>query len=164
MQRWEINPSDKRHQVPRKILERARIPRRYWTATLDFLPPNEAKQKLVAYMEELDKKLNDGRGLFLHGPFGTGKTAAASLVLVEVLSRSSNRVVFAQSAQLDWMARHRDETDENGVPWWMVRRSCAPGTTTFCPRSSPPTLVWRTWRRSSPGSPASSWTATTRST
>jgi DNA replication protein DnaC len=120
MDRWSIDPIDQRHLVPGKILTRGKVPRRFWDANLQFMPDSPSKQKYVEYLKALDDKLKGGTGLMLHGPFGTGKSACASLVLIEVLARSSNRVMFVQSAQLDWMARHRDDTDENGVPDWDV--------------------------------------------
>lgn len=120
MERWEIKPIESRHSVPGNILSRAKIPRRFWDANLDFIRESESKDKYVSFLKSLDDKLKNGIGLLLHGPYGTGKTACASLVLIEVLARSSNRVMFVQSAQLDWIARHRDETDANGVRGWDV--------------------------------------------
>ena len=109
MERWEIASFDDRHDVPGKILDRAKIPRRFWTTNLDFMTESGAKAKYITYLRDLDEKLKKGTSLLLHGAYGTGKTACASLVLIEVLARSSNRVLFIQSAQIDWLARHRTE-------------------------------------------------------
>jgi DNA replication protein DnaC len=109
MERWDIGPIDDRHDVPGKILERAKIPRRFWATSLDFMTESESKKKYIDYLRDLDKKLKTGTSLLLHGPYGTGKTACASLVLIEVLARSSNRTLFVQSAQIDWLARHRTD-------------------------------------------------------
>jgi DNA replication protein DnaC len=106
--------------VPAEILLRARIPRRFWKAALQELQGTPAHQRLLDYFLNLDSKFSVGMGLLLHGPFGCGKTAAACMALIEVLTRSSNRVFFVQAAQLDWLARHRSEVDASGVPAWTL--------------------------------------------
>jgi len=118
--RWDIRPSDQRKPVPGKLLERANIPRRFWESRLGIIDESPFKQSYVAYLEQLDDMLKRGRGLFLYGPYGSGKTAAACLVLIDVLCRSANRVYFIAMADLEWHWRNRHETDENGVPHWDV--------------------------------------------
>lgn len=124
MHRWDIEPPEARRPVQGKLLNRARIPRRFWTATLEVMAlgplTKEAKDAYVSYLDRLDENLKTGRGLILHGEIGSGKTAAACLTLIDVLARSSNRVFYVEMQRIDWMARHRDETDENGVPHWDV--------------------------------------------
>jgi DNA replication protein DnaC len=109
MERWDVKPFEDRHDVPGKILDRAKIPRRFWTTNLDFMVESDSKKKYIAYLTDLNSRLKAGTGLLLHGPYGTGKTACASLVLIEVLARSSNRALFVQSSQIDWLARHRED-------------------------------------------------------
>lgn len=120
MMQWEIDPPDRRRLVDGKLLERARIPRRYWKATLEAMGACEGKTQFVRYLEQLEDARRNGTGLCLFGEFGSGKTAAGCLALIDVLARSANRVFFVSVAELDWFARHRDETDQNGVPHWSV--------------------------------------------
>lgn len=99
---------------------RGNIPRRFWGANLGIMPESPFKQQYVDYLNNLDDMLNNGLGLLIHGPFGSGKTAAACLTLIDVLARSANRVWFISMADLDWHSRNRHETDQNGVPHWDV--------------------------------------------
>jgi len=118
--RWDIRPPNQRNPVSGKLLVRANIPRRFWESTLGLIDESPFKQGYVAYLDQLDDMLKRGRGLFLHGPYGSGKTAAACLVLIDVLCRSANRVYFIPMSDLEWHWRNRHETDENGVPHWDV--------------------------------------------
>lgn len=118
--RFDISPPDRRKPVPAKLLRAAGFPRRYWTATVDLIRPDSARSAVSDYMLDIQQMFEEGMGLLFHGPHGTGKTAAACLVLAEVMSRSANTTYFSMMSQIDWLARNRNSANENGVPYWDI--------------------------------------------
>lgn len=58
-------------------LERCGVGARYWDACRERL---REPQVICAYLDELEERVKDGRGLLLLGPIGVGKTAALALI------------------------------------------------------------------------------------
>ena len=62
----------------------ARLPQRYRDVAFDRFPVNEMPQPVVAevrrYTRDIVANLDEGRGLWLFGDVGTGKTTLAMLV------------------------------------------------------------------------------------
>lgn len=93
-------------------LERMRVPRRYWDATL-ALAPAEAAQKARKYVSE--SRYIRGEGLYLWGSLGIGKTALAAVILME-LRRRGHTALFVESAELVQKIMSREMFDWD-VSW-----------------------------------------------
>jgi DNA replication protein DnaC len=68
----------------REWLLRCGVGERYWEATRDKLREGGA---ILDYLEHLPARVQDGKGLLLLGPLGTGKTAAFALIAREAFER-----------------------------------------------------------------------------
>jgi DNA replication protein DnaC len=71
-------------QTPRTLtaedLQRANIPEEFWRTVVDRVP-DSARPTISAYLANLRTHAERGAGLLLWGDQGTGKTAAATLIL-----------------------------------------------------------------------------------
>ncbi len=93
------------------LLERSRLPRRYWTCTFDrTLETSENRQALARVRKYAEEFSRDSGGLFLTGPVGTGKTHMAACLVNELISREI-RVLFGNV--LDLLGRLRRSYDED---------------------------------------------------
>ena len=67
------------------------VPRRFRNMSLDRFPLNflaaGVRSELSAYVDALDENISEGRGLWLTGPPGSGKSAAAAMIVNEVNRR-----------------------------------------------------------------------------
>lgn len=84
----EVQESREPRKLTRLHLQACELPRKYWDASFDLVPP-EAKYLLVIqrFIEKLDEMIANGAGLLLWGPNRSGKTALAAIVLKEVVRR-----------------------------------------------------------------------------
>jgi len=80
------------------ILERTRIPRRFWETKYDNVPES-VHGYLGNYLRALDEMVDGGEGLLLWGPNGVGKTSVAALVAFE-LSRRGGTAYFVTAESL----------------------------------------------------------------
>ena len=65
-----------------RFLTRMNIPRLYWGCTFDKVPGFCDYLELVqSYALKIDSHIAEGRGLLLHGPYSSGKSAMATLLL-----------------------------------------------------------------------------------
>ncbi len=91
-----------RRNVAEKLLEGARIPRRYQHCTLaNFLSYNERLSRSLAAARRLaDEFPVDERGLFFIGPPGVGKTHLAVAVLKQAIETRGARGLFYDTRDL----------------------------------------------------------------
>jgi len=61
-------------------LERCCVGRRYWDATRDRI---QDPAEIVAYLDDLEGRIKEGRGLVLLGTVGVGKSAALAVIAKE---------------------------------------------------------------------------------
>jgi DNA replication protein DnaC len=90
---------------PRRIARRkARklagvIPRRYQGVSFDRPPVTEIYPPVVravrAYVDQVDERLDEGRGIWFHGDVGTGKTTLAMLISAEALKRGHSVAIYS---------------------------------------------------------------------
>jgi DNA replication protein DnaC len=90
---------------PRRIARRkARrlagvIPRRYQGVSFDRPPvthmPPEVVRAVRTYVERLDERLDEGRGIWFRGDVGTGKTTLAMLISGEALRRGRSVAIYS---------------------------------------------------------------------
>lgn len=67
------------------------VPRRFRNMSLDRFPlnflPEDVRTQLSAYVDALEENISAGRGLWITGPTGSGKSAAAAMIVSEVNDR-----------------------------------------------------------------------------
>lgn len=124
MKRDKVDQEPDYKSVDLKRLDRANIGARYFSARFDNIP-DSAKHKtaLTDYVSRLhlpQSHRDSCKSLLMHGPHGSGKTAAGSLVLVEVMARSPALVYFDLAVNIDHYAFHRDVTNDQGQPIWKL--------------------------------------------
>ncbi len=94
------------------------IPPRYRGVSFDRPPVSDmsrqaetraAVEKVREFLSELDSKLGQGRGLWLSGDTGTGKTTLAMLVSKEALARGHSVAIYSLPKLLARIRRTYDE-------------------------------------------------------
>lgn len=94
---WETN-TDRPCECRQKVLHQRRlqrlladVPSRYRGVALTRAPicffDEPVLKRLRAYVRGMNKRIDEGRGLWLSGPVGTGKTAAAWMLVQEARER-----------------------------------------------------------------------------
>lgn len=123
---WELTQRNARR---RELLERSEIPERLYRATLAefehwFSPA--AKRGLDAvqtYIRDWDANREAGKGLYLCGPVGTGKTRLASAAALELIRRRGVPTLFHTAPTLLDRLRPSAGPDERQA--WMSAASGA---------------------------------------
>jgi DNA replication protein DnaC len=91
------------------------IPRRYQDVAFERRPVTEIEPRAVvnavrSFVERIDPHLNAGRGLWLMGPVGTGKTTLAMLVSKEALKAGRSVAIYSLPRLLNEIRdTHRSE-------------------------------------------------------
>lgn len=70
-------------------LKQAGIPERYFDFNKQTVTqePKKAWVIINRYLDTLEERISEGKGLLLHGPFGTGKTTGAVVIAQEAIDR-----------------------------------------------------------------------------
>ena len=80
------------------MLRQAKIPRRYWECRFKHL--EEGVQKtFIKPFRDIHKMVASGSGLFITGPYGSGKTAMACILCFEAMKRGGI-VTFIRMSEL----------------------------------------------------------------
>lgn len=88
------------------------IGRRYENITLATLDTSgEAYQAILDYSANITQKINNGLGLILKGPVGTGKTCAAIAVMREALANKRSAYFISMVSLLDKLLTLRDKEE-----------------------------------------------------
>jgi DNA replication protein DnaC len=83
------------------LLCSSRIPYDLWRCSLNKIPDKHSyKQDLKTYVSKLHVLEKEGCGLYLYGPYGSGKSGAASAIAKEAMKRGG-RVLFLSSLELE---------------------------------------------------------------
>lgn len=99
------------------ILRRAQIGEMYWSASFDAIPDHIGyKDLVVGYTLKMHERAEDGWGLVLSGPWGTGKTALGSLILMEGLKRRGRCLSISCITMIDQLWAKRPVYLLNGAP------------------------------------------------
>lgn len=97
---------------------RARIPRRYANVAFDTPPVTDMAPNVVRivkrYVDQLDQRLAEGRGLWFEGPQGTGKTTLAMLVSKHALAAGRSTAIYSVPRILSEMRGTFDDDAEFG--------------------------------------------------
>lgn len=98
--RIAMSPTPLQPAINPELLERSLIGRDYWRATVDQIPDRlPYKEKLIKYAQNVHKCERRGFGLYLYGPLGSGKTAAAVIALKAALIRGGT-VLFLTASDI----------------------------------------------------------------
>jgi len=92
------------------------IPKRYRGVSFDRPPVTLIDPRVVAdvhrYVANLDANLDEGRGLWLAGDVGTGKTTLAMLVSKSAMDRSRSVAIYSLPRLLSELRKTFDESSE----------------------------------------------------
>jgi DNA replication protein DnaC len=96
------------------------IPRKYKDVSFDRNPvaqmPDVVVRPIRAYVRGLDDNLDEGRGLWLFGEVGTGKTTLAMLVAKAALESGRSVAIYSMPRLLNEIRRTYDEgSDSNYI-------------------------------------------------
>lgn len=101
--RDDLSP-EPRVNITKEMLIAARIPADFWRCELKKIPEKTPalpyRKQLIDYVKNLPSKDKGGAGLYLHGPYGSGKSGAACAIGKEAMRRGG-RVLFISSLELD---------------------------------------------------------------
>lgn len=81
------------------LLNRSHIPKRYEGKDMTQFKMTESNKKAVMLAEVMSKRSRFGKGLYLHGPKGTGKTLLACIIGNAWLNQNKS-VVFTNTQEL----------------------------------------------------------------
>ena len=96
----KLKLKEETREVTAQLMQRARIPRRYFSVALSFISgASNYRKEIEAYLSNLIENTWKGYGLFLYGDWGEGKTALAVCVSKEVLAHCGT-VLFTPASQL----------------------------------------------------------------
>lgn len=80
-------PIWKKQSIPPEILRFSNVPSSKWEVSLDKIPVKYEYHTVIAdYFRDLRGNLERGRGLLLCGPYGSGKSSIAAIILREVVA------------------------------------------------------------------------------
>lgn len=86
-----ILPCWKRQELPPDYLRFCNVPKSKWAVSLDRVPKDtDYRNAVEQYMGKLKENLEAGCGLLLRGPYGSGKSSLAAIVLREVAAHGCN--------------------------------------------------------------------------
>lgn len=106
--------------VAEKILEKAEIARRYTSCTFDGFEPRKGTGDALAAAKAWadDFQLESGAGLFLTGPFGSGKTHLAVAAMRRAVERTLVGAAYVSAGDLVGRVRGGD-----GINWRPVEQA-----------------------------------------
>lgn len=106
-----MNPAEFRRKLERVDLVRMNLPEDLWYSKVDGVLES-VRPAIARYLWKVPQMVQDGIGLLIHGPEGTGKSAIASLVAKEARS-GGYTVLFVRVWELREMLRSRMDFDDD---------------------------------------------------
>lgn len=96
------------------LFDLVNIPKKFRDATVDDIPDKcDYKELLADWVENIKEYVDEGKWLYLWGGFGTGKTAASTIVLREVLLHDGSAFMFTQNQLIDYRLRKDEALFDN---------------------------------------------------
>jgi DNA replication protein DnaC len=88
-------------KLTKESLEISRMPNDLWACSIDKIPDKFSyKAVLKDFIKNLYKTEKLGLGLYLYGPYGSGKSGAAVAIIKEAMRRGG-RAIFLSSLELE---------------------------------------------------------------
>ena len=95
-----------------KLFDVGNIPPKFRGCTVDQVPDEcEYKKLLQSWVRNIKRYVDAGKWLIMYGPFGTGKSATAAIILREVLLHNGSAFMLDQSELVDY------KLNSNHVPF-----------------------------------------------
>lgn len=92
-----------REKVPHILFDVGNIPKKFRDCSIDAIPKECSYKKIIkGWAKNIKKYVDEGRWLFLWGTFGTGKTAAANILLRETLLHDGSAFMMTQTQLVDY--------------------------------------------------------------
>lgn len=124
MERAKLIDEANYKSVASDLLDKANVGCRYYGNWIEDIPKAAPQRSpLLDYLSRLHvshKEPERCKSLLLHGEHGTGKTAAASMILVEAMARGPIQVYFELAANIDHYAMNRGMADKDGESIWSI--------------------------------------------
>jgi len=70
------------------LYERIKLPELYWKVSLVHIPDQPYKETVRDWIENITSKLQQGKGLYVYGTFGSGKSAIGAMLLRAALAHN----------------------------------------------------------------------------
>lgn len=106
-----------------KILDLAGIPRNQWDAKLSKIPSGLTYFDVVSdFCKNICKNVRDGKGLYLHGDYSTGKSAIASIVLKAALNSRISECYWVRAKELPGIQIEKT-TNQDGDSYFEILRN-----------------------------------------
>jgi DNA replication protein DnaC len=104
-----------RRELTKDDLLRARVPKRYWTASMDGVQES-VREVATKYLANIDEMLSKGVGLLLWGSNGIGKTSL-SVVIGKEYRRRGQSLLFLEAAEIKGAVINSEMFDEEQTLW-----------------------------------------------
>jgi len=79
---------DVARELDERDMERMGIGELHWRAQFDLIPDGIIQKRVLArFIDSIQEHVFEGRGLLFHGEYSSGKTAAACILMKEVVKR-----------------------------------------------------------------------------
>lgn len=105
-------------KLTKNDLVRMKLPKRFWDVGIDGINADKVgnvspKEIVVRYIKQMDRMLENGYGLLLWGPNGSGKTAIAAIIAKWFRRRTGTTVLFIEAAKLKGFVANKEYFDED---------------------------------------------------
>jgi predicted AAA+ superfamily ATPase len=104
-----------RRELTKDDLLRARVPKRYWTASMDGVQES-VREVATKYLANIEEMLSKGVGLLLWGSNGIGKTSL-SVVIGKEYRRRGQSLLFLEAAEIKGAVISSEMFDEEQTLW-----------------------------------------------
>jgi DNA replication protein DnaC len=104
-----------RRELTKDDLLRARVPKRYWTASMDGVQES-VREVATKYLANIEEMLSKGVGLLLWGSNGIGKTSL-SVVIGKEYRRRGQSLLFLEAAEIKGAVINSEMFDEEQTLW-----------------------------------------------
>lgn len=95
--------------LTKAMMESARIPRGYWNCELTSIPDTlPYGQALKDYVKNIRERDVNGQGLYLFGPYGSGKSGGAVALAKEAMRRGGRALWFSSLEFEPVFGKHQD--------------------------------------------------------
>lgn len=91
-----------------KLFEVVNLPKNHWECRLSEIPELPYKAVLEDWIQSIRQNVQDGKGLFLYGKFGTGKSGAAAILVKAAIAKTLSCLWVAAESLPDYKIREQE--------------------------------------------------------